>query len=234
MLTGLANRRLRPLGYLVETGTMRTSHSARRREWSRPRELSPPERLGRAPPNHSARPACHGGVPGLRTPYAKDAGFTVQCSHPCCSHSRCMAPRTRFERATPGFVGQCSDPVELTREGKWLMRLEDAERVERLCRRSRPSVFETALRPLRHAPMGGLEKKRGFEHRCRIAATITFQRATFQVHIGTGAVPRCRASPSCASNRRFHRVSLDCIVWRSVRELNPCFLLDREALWPLS
>ena len=113
-------------------------HSARRREWSRPRELSPPERLGRAPPNRSARPARHGGVPGLRTPYVKDAGFTVQCSHPCCSHSRCMAPRTRFERATPGFVGQCSDPIELTREGNELMKLADAERVERSCRRSRP------------------------------------------------------------------------------------------------
>lgn len=28
-----------------------------------------------------------------------------------------MAPLTRFERATPGFVGRCSDPVELKGRG---------------------------------------------------------------------------------------------------------------------
>lgn len=100
---------------------------------------------------------------GFEPRMSGDAGFTVQCSHLCCSHSRCMVPRTRFERATPGFVGQCSDPVELTRERKVVGDVADAERFERSCRRTRPSVFETvstgrsASLPVKMVPRAEIE-----------------------------------------------------------------------------
>jgi hypothetical protein len=88
-----------------------------RDSWSGPRELNPLNGLeGRS---LTARPGPRvlmverqGFEPRMsKTPDLQSSAVTHAARTP-----RCMASRTRFERATPGFVGQCSDPIELTRE----------------------------------------------------------------------------------------------------------------------
>lgn len=152
MHAGFAARCLRPLGYCAL-------------QLSGPRESDPPRRLGRPLPNHSARPAEAGGWSSIRTrDVPGDSGFTVRRIEPLCQPSVILVPRARLERASPGFVGQCSDPTELAGHV-----VAEGERVER-SRRSRVHLISSQRRlgsPATFHILGGTAGSRTLvPHRC--------------------------------------------------------------------